>query len=116
MPRRPAMSDMTQTGDIHMMLGEMRGQMREVIHSTNNASLKIDALTREVIEIKGIAATVAALEVRLSAVETKVASLTTDKDRRAGALSLGEWVIKIVPWAFGAAVFAVVAKLIGIVP
>jgi hypothetical protein len=109
-------SEVNQTSDIHMMLGEMRGQMREVVHGMNNASQKIDALTREAIEIKGITATVAAMEIRLLAVEGKVATLTTDKDRRAGALSLGEWVIKIVPMAALGAAFALVAKFLGVVP
>lgn len=105
---------MTQTSDLHIMLGEMRGQVREVIHTVNNTSSKIDALTREVIEIKGISATVAAMEVRLASAEIDIDKLKTDKDRREGALSLGEWIIRIVPWAVGAAVFAGVAKLIGV--
>lgn len=29
---------------IAMLLGEIRGQMRELIHSTNSASMKIDAM------------------------------------------------------------------------
>ena len=108
MPPAPPMSgDMSQTGDIHMMLGEMRGQMREVIHTSNNTAGKVDALTREVVEIKGMTATVAGHEVRLTALET-------EKSRREGALSLGEWIIRIVPWLIGGASFAVIAKLIGV--
>jgi hypothetical protein len=103
------MAEMTQQSDIHMMLGEMRGQMREVVHGMNNASQKIDALTREVVEIKGMAATVAALEVRVTALERA-------KNRQEGALSLGEWVIKIVPMAVLGAAFAAAVKLLGIVP
>lgn len=105
---------MTQTSDLHMLIGEMRGQLRELVHMTNNTSSKIDALTREVIEIKGIAATVAAIDIRLTTVEAEVASLKTEKDRRSGALSLGEWIVKLVPWALGAAFFAIIAKLIGV--
>ncbi len=32
-----------------MILGEMRGQLREVVHSLNGLTQKFDALTREVI-------------------------------------------------------------------
>ena len=110
------MAEMSQTSDLHIMLGEIRGQLREMIHTTNNTSAKVDALTREVIEIKGISTTVAAMEVRLQAVEAKIDTLETDKDRRAGAISLGEWIVKVVPWAVGGAVFALVARLLGIVP
>ncbi|GAA0335282.1 hypothetical protein GCM10009087_52060 [Sphingomonas oligophenolica] len=33
---------------IALLLGEIRGQMRELIHSTNNAGMKIDALAARV--------------------------------------------------------------------
>ena len=44
MPRTPdSTADGIDTG-IALLLGEIRGQMRELINSTNNAGMKIDAL------------------------------------------------------------------------
>jgi hypothetical protein len=48
MPRTPdSTTDGIDTG-IALLLGEIRGQMRELIHSTNNAGMKIDALSARV--------------------------------------------------------------------
>lgn len=87
------MAGTAQTTDIHIMLGEMRGQLREVVHTMNNTSQKIDALTREVIEVKGIAVTIAAMDVRLTAVEAKVDGLEIDRNQRDGAVGLFRWFV-----------------------
>jgi len=108
------MNESVASPDIHIMLGEMRGQLRELVHATNNNSGKTDALTREVIEIKGVAAAIAALNVRVTAVESDVSILKTERNRREGALSLGEWLIKMVPWLIGGAGFAVAVRLLEI--
>ena len=48
MPRTPdSTADGIDTG-IALLLGEIRGQMRELINSTNNAGMKIDALAARV--------------------------------------------------------------------
>jgi len=48
MPRTPdSPADGIDTG-IALLLGEIRGQMRELINSTNNAGMKIDALAARV--------------------------------------------------------------------
>ena len=47
----PRTTDSTTEGidtGIALLLGEIRGQMRELIHSTNNAGMKIDALAARV--------------------------------------------------------------------
>lgn len=82
-----------QSTDIHIMLGEMRGQLREVVHTMNNTSQKIDALTREVVEVKGIAVTVAAIDVRLKAVELEVDSLKSERNKRDGAVGIFQWFV-----------------------
>jgi len=94
--------------NIHLMLGEMRGQLREVVHSMNNTSSKIDALTREVVEIKGIAVAVAAIDARLKVVETKVDSLETDRSRLDGALSLANMLRIWVPVLLGVITIVIV--------
>lgn len=96
MPDQPVIPD-----NIHMMLGEMRGQLREVVHSMNNTSQKIDALTREVVEIKGIAVLVASIDARLKVVETDVDALKLDRGRLDGALKLANALRVWIPILFG---------------
>lgn len=99
-----------QSTDIHIMLGEMRGQLREVVHTMNNTSAKIDALTREVVEMKGIAVTVAAIDVRLNAVETEVETLKSDRNKRDGAVGIVQWFVN--NWLQIAALFVVVGVIL----
>lgn len=57
-----------------MVLGEMRGQLREVVHTLNNLSGKFDQLTREVIALGPLAADILQLKAdveRLKAVDNQ---------------------------------------------
>lgn len=36
-----------------LLLGEIRGQLRELIHSTNNTNMKVDALSLRVSALEG---------------------------------------------------------------
>jgi hypothetical protein len=38
-----------------IMLGELKGQMREVVHTLNNMSMKLDGLSREGHQRTGVA-------------------------------------------------------------
>lgn len=71
----------------------------KLLHSMDNRLTKIESnkLERVVTEH----------EKRIDALESK-------DDRREGALSFGAWLVKAVPWAVGAAVLAVVGKLLGV--
>lgn len=57
------------SGSTEMILGELRGQMREMIHSVNNLGVKVDGLYREVRTLTILATDVADLKVRLKEVE-----------------------------------------------
>lgn len=70
-----------------MMLGEMKGQMRELIHNVNNLSSKMDSLTERVVGAAGLPAKVKELEER-------VAVLEADRHKRDGAMSFGGWLLK----------------------
>lgn len=52
-----------------MVLGEMRGQLREVVHTLNNLSTKFDQLTREVIALGPLAADIIDIKTRLKVIE-----------------------------------------------
>ena len=52
-----------------MILGELRGQVRELVHSVNNLNGKFDALTREVVALGPLAADIAEIKTRLTKLE-----------------------------------------------
>lgn len=65
-----------------LLLGEIRGQLRELIHTINNNTMKVDALTLRVSELEG------------------------DKHRRDGAAGLWHAIAKspAIAWIISAAV------------
>lgn len=76
-----------------MILGELRGQLRELIHNINNLSSKVDAVNEKVIASGSLPATVRDHEERIGALEA-------DKNRRDGAMGFGGWLLRspIVGW------------------
>ena len=84
-----------------MMLGELKGQMRELIHNVNNMTMKLEGLTERVIADQHLPAKVAEIDRR-------VTELETDRNRRDGAMGFGGWLLKspIVGWLVGAALTA----------
>lgn len=70
-----------------MMLGEMKGQMRELIHNVNNLASKMDSLTERVVGAAGLPAKVKELEERVTVLEA-------DRHKRDGAMSFGGWLLK----------------------
>ena len=69
---------------IALLLGEIRGQMRELIHSTNATGMKIDALA------------------------ARVSALEAEHHRRQGASNVLQTLLRspMLGWFFGAAVSA----------
>jgi hypothetical protein len=80
-----------------MMLGEMKGQLRELIHNLNTMSMKIDGLTERVLGAKD-------LPEKIKALEDRVTLLEADRNRRDGAMSFGGWLLKSPAVAWLAAV------------
>jgi hypothetical protein len=76
-----------------MMLGEMKGQLRELIHNLNSMSTKIDALTEKVIGAAGLPA-------KVKEIDDRVTALEADKNKRDGAMSLGGWLLRspLIGW------------------
>lgn len=86
--------DLPIEGSQAMILGEMRGQLREVVHSMNNLSTKFDGLTREVVGLGPLAGDIVDLKAR-------VLKLEAEGNQRAGAVGLVEWVIRHWPGVLG---------------
>lgn len=98
MPGEQMPQDVT---NLAVMVGEMRGQLREAVHTLNNVSGKIDGLTREVVGLGPLAAEIADLKGRITALE-----LTGS--RQAGATGVVQTILKspMLGWLVGAAITA----------
>lgn len=97
---------MTQQADMHTLavkVGEISGQLREVIHTTNNMAQKVDGLTERLLTAP-TAADFEKLSKRVDALEAK-------EDRRDGATGLGAAILKspVLGWAVGIVVAAIAA-------
>ena len=84
-----------------MILGEMRGQLREVVHSMNSLTQKFDTLSREVIGLAGLGA-------EMTDMKARMADLEADRNRRDGAVGVVETIIKspLIGWFVGLAITA----------
>lgn len=71
------MPDPSDLGALSLAVGEMRGQLREVVHSQNNIAQKVDFLTERAL----LAPTTAQIE----ALTKRVDALESEKDRNDGA-------------------------------
>lgn len=82
-----------------MLLGEVRGQLREIIHNMNNQGQERAAMARQLAKLEQVPD-------RLTAIESRLNSLETDRHRRDGAMGFGVWLLKspLVGWIAGAGV------------
>ncbi len=85
--------------DTNIMLGEMRAQLRELIHQGNNQAMKNDAVARTLAKLEAIPDDIAEIKRRLTELET-------EKSRREGALGFGAVILRspLLAWLFAAAV------------
>ena len=91
------------SGDIHALalaLGELKGQLRELIHASNNTATKVDGIAERVFAWGDLPGAVAKLEKRIDALEA-------ERDRQAGALSVGAAILNSK--AFGVVVTAMLS-------
>jgi hypothetical protein len=77
-----------------MILGEMRGQLRELVHSQNNLSSKFDGLSREVFALTALASDMADIKLRLKVLEER-------GQQQTGAANLVSWVLRNWPGIVG---------------
>lgn len=84
-----------------MILGEMRGQLREVVHSLANLSGKFDGLSREVIGLGVLAKDVIEVKAELKALQVQVETLKSERDQRTGAVNFVAWCFKNWPGVLG---------------
>lgn len=85
--------------DTAMLLGEMKGQLRELVHQGNNQAMKNDAVARALTKLESIPDDITEIKNRLTALET-------ERNRRDGALGLGGAMLRspVLAWLFAAGV------------
>ena len=82
-----------------LMLGEIRGQVRQIVEQFAALSAKLEALTTAVNQA-------AHLPEEMQALKLRVAALEAAEQQRRGAMSLGSILIKALPWVGPAIVTA----------
>lgn len=87
-----------------LMLGEIRGQVRQVVDQFAVLSGKIDALTATLNQMAHIPA-------EMQALKDRVAALEATEQQRQGAMSFGSILIKAAPWIGPLAVTAGAATI-----
>lgn len=81
------MADVQNDTQLAIVIGEMRGQVREMIHAQNNIAMKVDAISQMVMLAAGLPDTVSALS-------TRVAALEADLNKREGATGVVSMILK----------------------
>lgn len=85
-------------GELKGEIGELRGQLREVIHNTNNIRQVLENQAHAAYILPELSREVAALDVRVTALEAS-------ENQRKGALTLGHMLFRspVLGWLAGAA-------------
>lgn len=70
-----------------MLLGEVRGQLRELIHTVNNRAQENAHIVKQLAKLEDVPK-------QLETLSSRMAALEADKNRREGAMSLGSWLMR----------------------
>lgn len=70
-----------------MLLGEVRGQLRELIHTVNNRAQENAHIVKQLAKLEDVPKQLETLSNRMTALEA-------DKNRRDGAMSIGGWLMR----------------------
>ena len=83
----------TPTESVGEKLGEIRGQLREVIHNMNNHTSKQDAIGEKLSKLEGVPD-------QLTKIDERITSLETHRHRQDGAAGFGKWLMQspIITW------------------
>lgn len=86
-------------------IGEIRGQLREIIHGMNNDRMRNEAIGKALSKLETIPEDIADIKQSLSKLEGRLTTLEIDKHRRDGAMGFGSWLMKspLVAWLAAAA-------------
>ncbi|OJY63224.1 MAG: hypothetical protein BGP16_00295 [Sphingobium sp. 66-54] len=110
----PSASPATQAAaSLELLIGEMRGQMRELIHNINNVSQKLEALSQQVAASQSIPADIQALKGEVADLRARVTVLEAQENKRAGALGASSWLFRVIALLAACGAGGAIVKLIG---
>lgn len=104
---------MPEDQSLPLMIGEMRGQLRELNHNVNNLAQKFEDLMRTVDRTAHLPGTLEETKADLAALAVRVTALEALENQRKGAITLGAAIMKAMPWLIPAGAFGIVAALVG---
>ncbi|WP_156028992.1 hypothetical protein [Sphingobium sp. DC-2] len=105
---------MPEDQSLPLMIGEMRGQLRELVHQFNNLAQKFEDVAKAVDASSHLPQQIAENKARIAALDVRVSALETKESERRGGVKLAEWALRVVPLASLGAGFAVMAKVVGL--
>ncbi|KEZ17145.1 hypothetical protein CP98_03643 [Sphingobium yanoikuyae] len=97
-----------------LMLGEMRGQLRELVHQVANLAQKFEDVAKTADATKHLPDLITDNKTKIAALEVRVTALEAVESERRGAVKLSGWLIKTVPFASLGAGAVLAAKLLGV--
>jgi len=86
-------------------VGEIRGQLRELNHALASLTQKFDTLALQ-------AAMNISLPERVADLDRRVSVLEASENKRIGAMSLGGWVLKALPYIVSTGIGAGIMEII----
>lgn len=97
-----------------MLLGELRGQVRELVHSVNNLRQDVGTVFDKMAATQSIPADVLEIKAKIVALDLRVTALEASENQRKGAIGLSTWIVRTVPFAAFGAGLAAMAKVMGL--
>jgi hypothetical protein len=105
------MGDPTDIGALTLAVGEMRGQLRELVHGQNNMAQKMESLTEKVLLAQALPVEVARLADILTVLSARIDALESTNDRNDGAKGVFAAILqsRFAAWAAAAVAVAYAA-------
>ena len=101
------MSGNVTSETMYLMVGEIRGQLRELSATVNGVQQVIGDVHEKVANLSNTPGQVNGLKAEVTELENRVTRIEATEHQRTGALKLGEALLRALPWSVPAAVFGI---------
>jgi len=92
-------------GQLLLMIGEIKGQLRELVHSINNQGQLLNNLTDKMSVTQNLPEKIKSQAEEIADLKLRVTALEAVENRRVGAVGLGSTLLRspLIGWLAGAA-------------